>query len=70
MSSVDEEHEFERLKHSMEMVGFKSDLQKRIFAVISAILLLGNIEFVKVCVQLPYCHGLDLCCWCSSATLV
>ena len=48
MPSVDEEHEFERLKHSMEMVGFKPDLQKRIFAVISAILLLGNIEFVKV----------------------
>jgi len=32
----------------MEMVGFKPDLQKKIFAVISAILLLGNIEFVKV----------------------
>ena len=48
MPSVDEEHEFEWLKHSMEMVGFKPDLQKRIFAVISAILLLGNIEFVKV----------------------
>lgn len=31
------------------MVGFGPDLQKRIFAVISAILLLGNVEFVKVC---------------------
>ena len=34
------------------MVGFKQDLQKRIFAVISAILLLGNVEFVKVSVVL------------------
>lgn len=40
--------EFERLTSSMKIVGFKPDLQKRIFAVISAILLLGNVEFIKV----------------------
>ncbi|XP_067935086.1 unconventional myosin-IXb-like isoform X2 [Watersipora subatra] len=39
--------EFERLTSSMKIVGFKPDLQKRIFAVISAILLLSNVEFIK-----------------------
>ncbi|XP_052098600.1 unconventional myosin-IXa-like isoform X7 [Mytilus californianus] len=44
---VDEKYEFERLKQSMEMVGFSTVTQKRIFSVLSAVLLLGNVEFKK-----------------------
>ncbi|XP_071169196.1 unconventional myosin-IXb-like isoform X20 [Mytilus edulis] len=44
---VDEKYEFERLKQSMEMVGFSAVTQKRIFSVLSAVLLLGNVEFKK-----------------------
>ncbi|XP_048484766.1 unconventional myosin-IXAa isoform X2 [Plutella xylostella] len=42
---VDEQYEFSRLKQSMEMVGFTLDKQRRLFAVLSAVLLLGNVEF-------------------------
>ncbi|XP_063627273.1 unconventional myosin-IXa-like [Cydia splendana] len=42
---VDEQYEFSRLKQSMEMVGFTMDKQRRLFAVLSAVLLLGNVEF-------------------------
>lgn len=39
---VDEQYEFSRLKQSMEMVGFTMDKQRRLFAVLSAVLLLGE----------------------------
>nr|XP_032514779.1 unconventional myosin-IXAa-like [Danaus plexippus plexippus] len=42
---VDEQYEFSRLKQSMDMVGFTMDKQRRLFAVLSAVLLLGNVEF-------------------------
>ncbi|XP_056022908.1 unconventional myosin-IXa-like isoform X20 [Ostrea edulis] len=47
LEGEDEVHEFVRLKQSMEMVGFSSVTQKRIFSVMSAVLLLGNVEFKK-----------------------
>ncbi|XP_019623926.1 PREDICTED: unconventional myosin-IXa-like isoform X7 [Branchiostoma belcheri] len=40
--------EFNRLRQSMEMVGFYSGTQKRIFAVLSAVLHLGNIVFTRI----------------------
>lgn len=42
LPSVDEKYEFSRLKQSMEMVGFMPDKQRRLFAVLSAVLLLGE----------------------------
>lgn len=45
IDSCDEKYEFSRLKQSMEMVGFSSEKQRRLFMVLSAVLLLGNIEF-------------------------
>ncbi|MPC21470.1 Unconventional myosin-IXa [Portunus trituberculatus] len=45
IDGFDEQFEFVRLKQSMEMVGFTSDKQHRLFAILSAVLLLGNIEF-------------------------
>ncbi|XP_074649621.1 unconventional myosin-IXb-like isoform X2 [Tubulanus polymorphus] len=44
---VDEAHEFERLKQSMEIVGFSQETQRRLFAVLSAVLHIGNVEFKK-----------------------
>ncbi|XP_076443388.1 unconventional myosin-IXb-like isoform X3 [Babylonia areolata] len=44
---LDEEHEFARLKQSMEMVGFSAETQRKIFGVLSAVLHLGNVEFIK-----------------------
>lgn len=41
LENVDERHEFSRLKQSMEMVGFTPEKQRRLFAVLSAVLLLG-----------------------------
>lgn len=38
---------FIRLKKSMEIVGFSPEKQHRVFSVLSAVLHLGNIEFVK-----------------------
>jgi myosin-9 len=43
-----EKYEFERLKTSMESVGFGPITQQKVFGVISAVLLLGNILFAKV----------------------
>ncbi|KAJ8975586.1 hypothetical protein NQ317_000015, partial [Molorchus minor] len=40
-----ESYEFSRLKQSMEMVGFTAEKQRRLFSVLSAVLLLGNVEF-------------------------
>ncbi|KAK4304536.1 hypothetical protein Pmani_023513 [Petrolisthes manimaculis] len=45
IEACDEQFEFVRLKQSMEMVGFTPDKQHRLFAVLSAVLLLGNVEF-------------------------
>lgn len=45
LENVDESYEFSRLKQSLEMVGFSAEKQRRLFAVLSAVLLLGNIEF-------------------------
>lgn len=42
LENIDERHEFSRLKQSMEMVGFTPEKQKRLFAVLSAVLLLGD----------------------------
>ncbi|KAL7305793.1 hypothetical protein TKK_0002041 [Trichogramma kaykai] len=46
LENADERHEFSRLKQSMEMVGFTPEKQRRLFAVLSAVLLLGNVEFL------------------------
>lgn len=43
--NTDESYEFSRLKQSMEMVGFTPEKQRRLFSVLSAVLLLGNVEF-------------------------
>lgn len=43
LENIDERHEFSRLKQSMEMVGFTPEKQRRLFAVLSAVLLLGKI---------------------------
>ncbi|XP_060525524.1 unconventional myosin-IXa-like isoform X2 [Cylas formicarius] len=45
LDNVDESYEFSRLKQSMEMVGFTHEKQRRLFSVLSAVLLLGNVEF-------------------------
>lgn len=45
LENCDEKYEFSRLKQSMEMVGFSPDKQRRLFNVLSAVLLLGNVEF-------------------------
>lgn len=42
LENIDERHEFSRLKQSMEMVGFTPEKQRRLFAVLSAVLLLGD----------------------------
>ncbi|XP_031335127.1 unconventional myosin-IXa-like isoform X2 [Photinus pyralis] len=45
LDNVDESYEFSRLKQSMEMVGFTAEKQRRLFSVLSAVLLLGNVQF-------------------------
>ncbi|CAB3980876.1 unconventional myosin-IXa-like [Paramuricea clavata] len=47
LDGVDEAYEFLRLKQSMDMVGFSSDTQRKIFRVLSAVLWMGNVEFVR-----------------------
>ncbi|RWS29857.1 unconventional myosin-IXa-like isoform X2 [Leptotrombidium deliense] len=47
LEGADEAYEFSRLKQSLEMVGFSADKQRRLFAVLSAVLHIGNVEFVK-----------------------
>ena len=42
---MDANFELSRLKQSMEMVGFCEDTQRRVFAVLSAVLHIGNVEF-------------------------
>lgn len=48
VTGVDDAYEFNRLRQSMELVGFSNDSQKKIFSILSAVLLLGNIQYVKV----------------------
>ncbi|XP_032094447.1 unconventional myosin-IXb isoform X7 [Thamnophis elegans] len=43
----DLQHDFERLKQAMEMVGFLPATKKQIFSVLSAILYLGNVTYKK-----------------------
>lgn len=45
--ALSEKYEFERLKTSMESVGFGPITQQKMFGIISAVLLLGNIQFIK-----------------------
>ncbi|VDM37297.1 unnamed protein product [Toxocara canis] len=44
---VNGKYEYGRLKHAMDAVGFSVSSQQHMFAVISAVLLLGNIEYIK-----------------------
>jgi len=48
LENIDERHEFSRLKQSMEMVGFTAEKQRRLFAVLSAVLLLGNYRIARI----------------------
>lgn len=45
LDQADESYELSRLKQSMEMVGFCTETQRRVFAVLSAVLHIGNVEF-------------------------
>jgi myosin-9 len=45
--SPSEKYEFERLKNSMVSVGFGPLTQQKMFGIISAVLLLGNITYLK-----------------------
>ncbi|VDM96149.1 unnamed protein product [Thelazia callipaeda] len=44
---VNECYEYQRLKHAMHSVGFSQQAQQNMFTVISSVLLLGNIQYVK-----------------------
>lgn len=58
LENIDERHEFSRLKQSMEMVGFTAEKQRRLFAVLSAVLLLGNYRVVHItCVSKITLHS-------------
>lgn len=46
IANTDERYEFSRLKQSMEMVGFSVKKQRQVFSVLSAVLHIGNVEFV------------------------
>lgn len=59
LDNVDEKYEFSRLKQSMEMVGFTPEKQRRLFAVLSAVLLLGNVEFTPK--KSAYHHDESVC---------
>ena len=48
LENIDERHEFSRLKQSMEMVGFTAEKQRRLFAVLSAVLLLGDYQLIHI----------------------
>ncbi|XP_043231703.1 unconventional myosin-IXAa-like isoform X4 [Amphibalanus amphitrite] len=45
LEGVDAKYEFSRLRQSMEMVGFSPDKQSKLFALLSAVLLIGNVGF-------------------------
>ncbi|XP_071953625.1 unconventional myosin-IXb-like isoform X2 [Antedon mediterranea] len=45
VDGCDEKYEFNRLRQSMEMVGFSHETMRRIFSVLSAVLHIGNITF-------------------------
>ena len=49
LEGVDESYEFSRLKQSMELVGFGSDVQRKLFSVLSAVLLLGMNDYICDC---------------------
>uniref|UniRef100_A0A0N4ZU59 Myosin motor domain-containing protein n=1 Tax=Parastrongyloides trichosuri TaxID=131310 RepID=A0A0N4ZU59_PARTI len=45
--TINSKNEFNRLKQSMEAVGFSSAQQQKIWSVLSSVLLLGNVKFIK-----------------------
>uniref|UniRef100_A0AC35TWY3 Myosin motor domain-containing protein n=1 Tax=Rhabditophanes sp. KR3021 TaxID=114890 RepID=A0AC35TWY3_9BILA len=45
--SINAKAEFNRLRHSMEAVGFTPATQHKIWSVLSGVLLLGNVRFIK-----------------------
>uniref|UniRef100_A0A8R1DFX9 Uncharacterized protein n=1 Tax=Caenorhabditis japonica TaxID=281687 RepID=A0A8R1DFX9_CAEJA len=47
LEGVNEKNEFDRLRHAMSSVGFCAKTQQTIFGIISAVLLLGNITYIK-----------------------
>ncbi|CAI2315989.1 unnamed protein product [Caenorhabditis sp. 36 PRJEB53466] len=47
LEGVNERNEFDRLRHAMSSVGFCAKTQQTIFGIISAVLLLGNITYIK-----------------------
>lgn len=47
LNGMDEAYEFSRLKQSLEMVGFSTEKQKRLMALLASVLHLGNVEFSK-----------------------
>ncbi|KJH45422.1 myosin head [Dictyocaulus viviparus] len=44
---INEKYEFDRLRRAMSSVGFNSCTQSKMFSLISAVLLLGNISYIK-----------------------
>lgn len=57
LENVDEDHEFSRLKQSMEMVGFTPEKQRRLFAVLSAVLLLGQSNGSHYPIEFCFCFS-------------
>lgn len=47
LEGVDEVHELSRLKQSLEMVGFSAEKQRRVMALLAAVLHVGNVQFSK-----------------------
>lgn len=47
LEAIDEVYEFLRLQKSMEMVGFTSDVQKKIFCILAAVLHIGNVNISR-----------------------
>ncbi|XP_065057958.1 unconventional myosin-IXAa-like isoform X2 [Rhopilema esculentum] len=43
---VDESYDFLRLQDSMRSIGFSGEVQQRLFTVLSAVLQIGNVEFI------------------------
>ena len=48
VESINEKGEMEKLRKAMGSVGFCKETQNTVFSMISAVLLLGNVNYVKV----------------------
>lgn len=58
LDNVDEKYEFSRLKQSMEMVGFTAEKQRRLFSVLSAVLLIGTLRLaITEIMKFFYCYS-------------